>query len=147
MALILKSKTLYPIPITKLMDINPLAAEKLRKICQKGLCRINSAFVSDKIEKVEFVEGIVILENGFCFEHFWNKIGNDHIDVSAELIETEDEKANERRYYPIHIFPNEFNGHNDPFLSEVKQSVREYYETLAMHKKKYDEESNTLRID
>ncbi len=146
MALKLKSATLNSIIISLLFDINPLVIEKLKTRCKRGMCRLNAAFVSDLLPNTEFVEGLVVLENGFCFEHFWNKVGNNYIDVSAELIENEDQKSIERRYYPIRIFPSTFTGHNEPFLVEVKQLVKEYYELVPLHKIRYDEDSDALAI-
>jgi hypothetical protein len=72
---------------------------------KEGECLLNSYLISKKYPFIDIIEGIIVIaysdKNAKILQHAWNKINNEHFDVTFENIWVEKEdfkKAKEIRY-------------------------------------------------
>lgn len=93
--------------------------------------------------EVKISEGIVVMTNGFAYEHFWNHItqkdGEKFYDITLDCFETTISKAKVRRYYVVNEYKIEdiikrIDTH-DIFSNNVKHYLNLYYKNIQNNKK------------
>lgn len=109
---------------------------------RKNACHVNSILFSDFIySKTKYncsiIEGIVVRDDGFAYDHFWNLIrddkgGTEYVDVTNDAIGTEKEKNAGKTYYEIKEYGidelvEKIKNKEPLFSDEVKKALKNYY--------------------
>jgi len=113
---------------------------------KKNFCHANALAVARQLKSTgmenRVVEGVVRLENGFLFEHFWNEFvfENGEIaysDISLGILGTEEEKNTSKTYYIYKTYSIQEMESREIFSSEIFKAIAEYYEIHPEHKDEY----------
>ena len=109
-------------------------------------CHANSLIFSYEAKGSTIIEGIVVNENGFAFEHFWNKIyleGNKtaYCDITFSAIAPPEEMKIKKSYYPVKEYTKEEMINriktDEVFSEEVLHLIEAYYKENPAHSNEY----------
>lgn len=109
-------------------------------------CHVNSLIFSYEIKESTIIEGIVVNENGFAFEHFWNRIYLDEkrfadCDITFCAIASADEIKIKKSYYQVNEYTKEEMlariKANTIFSNEVLSLIETYYIENPVHSNEY----------
>lgn len=109
-------------------------------------CHVNSLIFSYEIKESTIIEGIVVNENGFAFEHFWNRIYFEEnsvaeCDITFSAIVSPEERRIKKSYYPVNEYSKEDMINrirtNKIFSDEVLSLIETYYKENPAHSNEY----------
>lgn len=120
---------------------------------QKNQCHLNSYILAQqmKYKNVEnkIVEGVVRLENGFLFEHYWNKFiyqaeAVSYFDISLGVLGSDIEKKTPKTYYEYKTLSVQEMESKTSFSDEILSLIEMYYESYPEHSAKYYKNKKTI---
>ena len=83
------------IPDPQNISVRPETVDISKLKINKNECRENSYDVAKENKNIELVEGVILViddtDNAIALAHFWNKIDEDHFDVTREMIADSEE--------------------------------------------------------
>ena len=118
---------------------------KILKNISQNTCLKNSYHVAKKTSNITCIEGVILLKieiKGVFFAHCWNKMDNNHFDITKNVIWSKNREKYEIMYFPVAEFTcldYEVNikMHDELiFLSHVDEMAKILNEELADIKKK-----------
>ena len=133
----------------------PVSLNNVPCICYShNACHANSLIFSHEVrKKVTIIEGIVVNEDGFAFEHFWNRIyleGNNvaDCDITFSAIASQEEIKIKKSYYPVNEYTKEDMINriktNKIFSDEILSLMETYYIENPAYSNEYHSYRETL---
>lgn len=117
----------------------------------RNQCHNNAILAANEIksERAEnrIVEGLVKCEDGFLFEHFWNRIvcgkESSDFDVTLDVIGSEEGKNTKKQYfeyknYSLSEIEQRKSSTVNAFSSEIKKAITEYYKEHPLAERYYN---------
>jgi hypothetical protein len=150
----LESRGLIEKEISKLPEDICKDIKAFPLIYQRNNCHKNAIIAPDKIKyndaEERIVEGVVLCDDGYLFEHFWNRVffkikkESADFDITLDVIASDEEKEMKKTYYEYANYSSqEMNNHNS-FSPEINEIISDYYRDYPTHYERYINQKNQL---
>lgn len=112
---------------------------------KRNACHMNSRYAAIFVLYPDcenrIVEGIVICEDGLCFEHFWNRVCSEKeeadFDLTLDVIGSDHEKCTPKKYFEYKTYKVSEMRTDNSFSIEMNDIVVDYYRRYPEHKERY----------